>query len=51
MALDCGWAALNLEMPERVPRTEYSLAEYHFPLIRQTTGIPVDEHSDPALKA
>ncbi len=51
MPFDCGWAALNLEMPERVPRTEFSLAEYHFPLIRQTTGIQVDEHSAPEIKA
>ena len=33
MSFECGWSALNLEMPDRVPRTEYSLAEYHFPLI------------------
>jgi len=36
-----GWAAMNLEMPARVPRTEYSLAEYHWPLVRKVTGLDV----------
>lgn len=31
-----GWAALHLEMPPRVPRTEYS-TELHFPLIEAVT--------------
>ena len=35
-----GWAALNLEMPPRVPRTEYS-AHRHYELIRAVTGIDV----------
>ena len=35
-----GWAAMNLEMPEKVPRTEYS-AEFHWDLVREVTGIPV----------
>lgn len=39
-----GWAALNLEMPERVPRTEYS-AEFHWDLVRKVTGIDVNSHS------
>lgn len=46
-----GWAALNLDMPVRVPRTEYSLAEYHFPLIRRVTGLDVSDTSSPAEKA
>lgn len=39
-----GWAALNLEMPEKVPRTEYS-AETHWKLVEKVTGIPVNSHS------
>lgn len=46
-----GWAALNLDMPARVPRTEYSLAEYHFPLIERVTGLRVREGSDAVEKA
>jgi hypothetical protein len=37
MSYEDGWAAINLEMPSRVPRTEYS-AHYHWPLINATTG-------------
>lgn len=51
MSMECGWEALNLRMPDRVPRTEYSLAEYHFPLIRRVTGMDVDVHSAPEVKA
>jgi hypothetical protein len=39
-----GWAALNLEMPDRVPRTEYS-AEGHWDLIKAVTGIDVSVES------
>lgn len=39
-----GWAAINLEMPPRVPRTEYS-AWRHWDLIRAVTGIEVTPHS------
>jgi hypothetical protein len=28
MSFDDGWAAINMEMPRRIPRTEYS-AEMH----------------------
>ncbi len=45
MSFEDGWAALNLEMPPRVPRTEYS-ADTHWPLVRAVTGRQVDEHSD-----
>jgi hypothetical protein len=38
------WAALNLEMPRKIPRTEYSVTE-HWPLIEAVTGIKVD-HTD-----
>lgn len=36
-----GWAAINLEMPKRVPRTEFSAAEYHWELVRVVTGMDV----------
>ncbi len=36
-----GWAALNLEKPPRVPRTEYS-AEMHWDLVEAVSGLPVD---------
>lgn len=39
-----GMAAINLEMPSRVPRTEYS-AEGHWNLIKAVTGINVNAHS------
>lgn len=39
-----GWAAINLEMPARIPRTEYSI-ESHWALVRQVTGIDVGPHS------
>ena len=44
MSFADGWAAMNLEMPARVPRTEYS-AESHWPLLSRVLGRPVDEHS------
>ena len=45
MSYSTGWAALNLEMPDRVPRTEYSIAEYHWPLVERVTGIHVTQQS------
>lgn len=33
-----GWAAINLEMPDRIPRTEYS-AHFHWELVKKVTGI------------
>ncbi len=44
-----GWAAINLEMPDRVPRTEYS-AESHWPLVSRVSGIAVTADSPPALR-
>jgi len=44
-----GWAALNLEMSDRVPRTEFS-AEFHWDLVKAVTGIEVDILSDEKLK-
>ena len=49
MSYSDGWAALNLEMPSRVPRTEYS-AEGHWKLIQAVTGIEVNENSPDSLK-
>ncbi len=49
MPFDDGWAALNLEMPARVPRTEYS-AEQHWTLISKVTGIAVSSDSDEAIR-
>ena len=44
-----GWAAINLEMPERVPRTEYS-AESHWELMRAVTGADVSADSPDEIK-
>jgi hypothetical protein len=49
MSYNDGWAAINLEMPERIPRTEYS-ADMHWDLIQAVTGIPVDVGSPDAAK-
>jgi hypothetical protein len=38
MSYKDGWAAVNLEMPARVPRTEVSAEGYHWDLIRAVTG-------------
>jgi hypothetical protein len=44
MSFQDGWAAIHLEMPPRVPRTEYS-AHRHWELIRAVTGIDVSAES------
>ena len=44
MSLEPGIAALNLEMPDIVPRTEYS-APYHWELVKKVTGIEVSSKS------
>jgi hypothetical protein len=44
MSLADGWAAMNLEMPPRVPRTEYS-AHRHWDLVKAVTGIDVSPES------
>lgn len=41
MSYEYGMAALNLEMPPRIPRTEYSATE-HWPLVEAVTGIAAD---------
>jgi hypothetical protein len=49
MSYEDGWAAVNLQMPKRVPRTEYS-AEGHWDLIKAVTGIDVGVNSSNELK-
>jgi hypothetical protein len=49
MSFDDGWAALNLEMPPRVPRTEYS-AQMHWDLMAAVTGVPVRADSPEEIK-
>ncbi|MBE3038506.1 MAG: hypothetical protein IMZ62_06820, partial [Chloroflexi bacterium] len=49
MSYEDGWAALNLEKPKRIPRTEYS-AEMHWDLIEAVTGIAVAVDSSGELK-
>jgi len=49
MSLSDGMAALNLEMPPRVPRTEYS-AERHWELVKVVTGIEVNAESADEIK-
>jgi uroporphyrinogen-III decarboxylase len=45
MSFEDGWAAINLQMPKRVPRTELSITEYHWELMRTVTGIRADGKS------
>lgn len=45
-----GWAALNLEMPARVPRTEYSIEWHHTPALRHVSGLPLEENSPHELR-
>ena len=44
MSYDDGWAALNLQMSDRVPRTEYS-PEMHWELIKEITDIQITDDS------
>ena len=46
MSYTDGMAALNLDAPPRIPRTEYS-AERHWKLVEAVTGIAVDGQSSP----
>lgn len=50
MSYEDGWAAMNLQMPARVPRTEYS-AEGHWDLIRAVTGLDVRLESPDVVKS
>jgi uroporphyrinogen decarboxylase len=49
MSYEDGWAAINLEMPPRVPRTEYSI-EGHWAALREITGIDVTVDSPPEVQ-
>lgn len=49
MSYEIGMAALKLEMPPRIPRTEYSIFG-HFDLLKKVTGIDVDYNSPPEIK-
>jgi hypothetical protein len=44
-----GWAAINLDMPARVPHTEYSVTE-HWDVVKDVTGIDVGPHSPAELR-
>ena len=48
MSYEDGWAAINLEKPARIPRTEYSAESYHWPLVAAVTGREVTADSPPA---
>jgi uroporphyrinogen-III decarboxylase len=50
MSFDDGWAAIHLDMPKRVPRTEYS-ADAHWQLVEAVTGIHVDPDSPNDVKS
>lgn len=50
MSKEAGWAALHLEKPSVVPRTEYS-ADFHWPLIEAVTGHSGLEEGGPELRA
>ena len=50
MGYEDGWAALNLDMPFKIPRTEFSLTE-HWPLIEVVTGVHADQNSNIVEKA
>ena len=50
MSYQDGWAAINLEMPKRIPRTEYS-APAHWELVKAVTGIDVGVESPAAIKS
>jgi len=45
-----GWAAINLEKPARIPRTEYSAESYHWPLVAAVTGREVTASSPPEVR-
>ncbi len=49
MSHNDGWAAMNLEMPARIPRSEFD-AQCHWALVRRVTGIAVDAESAPEVR-
>lgn len=44
MSFEDGWSAINLQMPPRVPHTEYSV-ESHWEVIKAVTGLNVGPYS------
>ena len=50
MSLKDGWAAINLEMPSRIPHYEPSAEWYHWELVKAVTGIDVNVHSPVELR-
>ena len=49
MSYQTGMAAINLEMPKRIPRSEYS-GELYFDLMKKVTGIDVHDDSPEEIK-
>ena len=41
-----GWQAINMQMPDAVPRTEYS-AHVHWELVEKVTGIDTKKNRKP----
>lgn len=50
MSYEDGWAAIHLEMPPRVPHTEYSI-ESHWEVVWRSTGLRVSPESPANLKS
>ncbi len=50
MSYEDGWAAVNLEMPTCVPRTEFSAEMFHWQLLKAVTGIDVGVKSPDEVK-
>lgn len=50
MSYTDGWAAINLEMPSRVPRTEYSIDHYHTAALRHVSGLPLTANSPAEMR-
>lgn len=50
MSYENGISAMNLEMPDKIPRTEYS-AHSHWDLVQKITGIKVSSASPENVKA
>jgi hypothetical protein len=49
MSFQDGWAAINLDMPSRVPHTEYSVTE-HWGVVKAVTGLDIQPNSPAALR-
>jgi hypothetical protein len=50
MSFEDGWSAIHLDMPRRVPHTEYSV-EGHWEVVKAVTGIEVTPQSPPEEQA